>query len=48
MRTGCAVTRSDQVANKDEQWPSIHEASIVNTNHRYVWKHQYLPLKNGR
>ena len=42
MRTDRAVTRSDRVANKDKQWPSIHEANCEQ-NHRSVWKH-YLPL----
>ena len=42
MRTDRAVARSDRVANKDEQWPSIHEADCEQ-NHRRVWKH-YHPL----
>ena len=28
MRTDHAVTRSDRVANKDEQWLSIHKADV--------------------
>ena len=44
MRTDRAVTRSDQVANKDEQWPSIHEADCEQ-NHRRLYKH-YLPLRS--
>ena len=41
MRSDRDVTRSDRIANKDEQWPSIHEANCEQ-NHRHVWKH-YLP-----
>ena len=44
MYTDRAVIRSDQVANKDEQWPSIHEADCEQ-NHRRLWKH-YLPLRS--
>ena len=32
MRTDRTVTWSDQVANKDEQWPSIHEANCGQTD----------------
>ena len=44
MRTDRTVTRSDKVANKDEQWPSIHEADFKQ-NRRCMWKH-YLPSKS--
>ena len=44
MRTDRVVTRNDQVANKDEQWPGIQEADC-GQNHRHVWKH-YLPLRS--
>ena len=35
MRTDRTVTRSDRVENKNEQWPSIHEADCQQ-NHRRV------------
>ena len=44
MRIDRTVTRSDRVENKNEQWPSIHEADCQQ-NHRRVWKH-YLPLRS--
>ena len=43
MRTDHTVT-SDWVANKDEQWPSRHEANC-GQNDRRLWKH-YLPLRS--
>ena len=43
VRTDRTVT-SDQVANKDEQWPSRHEADC-GQNDRRVWKH-YLHLRS--
>ena len=36
MRTDHAVT-SDRVANKDEKWPSRHEADC-GQNDRQLWK----------
>ena len=36
MRTDRAVTRSDGVANKDEQWPSIHEADCEQNQRRVI------------
>ena len=38
MHTDRAVPRSDRVANKDEQWLSIHEADCEQ-NHRRIGKH---------
>ena len=46
MCTDRKVTKmsNNQVANKDEQWPSSHEADCEQ-NDRRLWKH-YLPLRS--
>ena len=46
MHTDCAIARmsSDRVANKDEQWPSSHEADYEQNNRRLLG--HYLPLRS--